>query len=65
MEIELKNGRWQTTDGRQFQELNAVDKLLFDVLIGYQKVLIKYNLVNIKEQTPWERLFAKIGIQLD
>lgn len=65
MEIELKNGRWQTTDGMQFKELNSVDKLLFDVLIGVEKILMKYNLVNEKELTPWERLFAKIGIQLD
>jgi hypothetical protein len=65
MQIELKNGRWQTTDGRQFKELNAVDKLLFDVLIGVEKILIKYNLVSEKEQTPWERLFSKIGIEID
>ena len=64
MEIELKNGRWQTTDGRQFKELNSVDKLLFDVLIGVEKILMKYNLVNDKEQTPWERIFAKIGIEI-
>jgi hypothetical protein len=65
MEIELKNGRWQTTDGRQFKELNSVDKLLFDVLIGVEKILIKYKLVSEKEQTPWERLFSKIGIEID
>lgn len=65
MEIELKNGRWQTTDGRQFKELNSVDKLLFDVLIGVEKISIKYNLLTEKKQTPWERLFAKIGIELD
>jgi hypothetical protein len=65
MEIELKNGRWQTTDGRQFKDLNSVDKLLFDVLIGVEKILIKYNLVSKKEQTPWERLFSKIGIEID
>ena len=65
MEIELKNGRWQTTDGRQFKELNSVDKLLFDVLIGVEKISIKYNLLTDKEQTPWERMFAKIGIELD
>jgi hypothetical protein len=65
MQIELKNGRWQTTDGRQFKDLNSVDKLLFDVLIGVEKILIKYNLVSEKEQTPWERLFSKIGIEID
>jgi hypothetical protein len=65
MQIELKNGRWQTTDGRQFKDLNSVDKLLFDVLIGVEKILIKYNLVSEKEQTTWERLFSKIGIEID
>ncbi len=63
MEIELKNGRWQTTDGRQFKELNSGEKMLFDVLIGVEKILIKYKL-NIKQQTPWGRLFAKIGIEI-
>jgi len=44
MQIEIKYGRWQTTDGRQWKELDAVDKLLFNVLIGFHKTIIKYNL---------------------
>ena len=44
MQIELKHGRWQTTDGRQWKDLDAVEKLLFDVLIGVEKIIRKYNL---------------------
>jgi hypothetical protein len=44
MQIELKYGRWQTTDGRKWNELNQVDKLLFDCLIGVEKIIKKYNL---------------------
>ena len=44
MQIELKNGRWQTTDGRHWKDLNQVDRMLFDVLIGFQKIIKKYNL---------------------
>jgi hypothetical protein len=64
MEIELKNGRWQTTDGRQFKELNAVDKLLFDCLIGYQKILVRHNLITV-DLTPIQEFFLKIGIEID
>ena len=44
MQIELKYGRWQTTDGRHWKDLDAVEKLLFDVLIGVDKIIRKYNL---------------------
>lgn len=44
MQIELKQGRWQTTDGRLWKDLDAVEKLLFDVLIGVEKIIRKYNL---------------------
>jgi hypothetical protein len=44
MQIELKYGRWQTKDGRQWTELDAGEKLLFDVLIGVEKIIRKYNL---------------------
>jgi hypothetical protein len=44
MKIEIKHGRWQTTDGRQWKDLDAVDKLLFNVLIRFHLTIIKYNL---------------------
>lgn len=44
MQIELKYGRWQTTDGRHCKDLNQVDRMLFDVLIGVEKIIRKYNL---------------------
>lgn len=63
IEIELKNGRWQTTDGLQFQELSVVEKKLFNVLIGFEKVKVKYNLIEQKqEQNTLDRLLFKIGI---
>ena len=43
MEIVLKHGRWQTTDGRKFSELNAVEQLLFNVLLAVEKIVFKYN----------------------
>jgi len=44
MQIELRYGRWQTIEGKQWKELDAVEKLLFDVLIGVEKIIRKYNL---------------------
>ena len=44
MQIELKQGRWQTKEGRQWKDLNQVDRMLFDVLIGVEKIIKKYNL---------------------
>ena len=44
MQIELKQGRWQTKEGMQWKDLDAVEKLLFDVLIGVEKIIRKYNL---------------------
>jgi hypothetical protein len=44
MQIELKYGRWQTKEGRQWKDLDQVDRLLFDVLIGVEKIIRKYNL---------------------
>lgn len=44
MIIEIKYGRWQTSDGRQWKDLNQVDKLLFDLLIGFEKIIKKYSL---------------------
>ena len=44
MQIELKYGRWQTKEGIQWKDLNQVDKCLFDVLIGVEKITVKYNL---------------------
>jgi hypothetical protein len=44
MQIELKYGRWQTKEGKRWNELNQVDRMLFDVLIGVEKIIKKYNL---------------------
>ena len=44
MQIELKYGRWQTIEGKRWNELNQVDRMLFDVLIGVEKIIKKYNL---------------------
>lgn len=44
MHIVLKNGRWITDEGKKYNDLNQVEKMLFDVLIGFQKIITKYNL---------------------
>ena len=44
MQIELKQGRWKTKEGRQWKDLDAVEKLLFDVFFGVEKIIRKYNL---------------------
>ena len=46
MELELKLGRWQTKQGKQWKDLDAVERLIFDVLIGVEKIYRKYNLKN-------------------
>jgi hypothetical protein len=44
MELELKYGRWQTKSGKQWKDLDVVEKKIFDILIGVEKIIKKYNL---------------------
>jgi hypothetical protein len=44
MKIQLINGYWQTHDGKQWKDLDAVEKLLFDVMLAVEKIGAKYNL---------------------
>lgn len=44
MKIEIKHGRWQTDEGKQWKDLDAVEKLIFDILIRVEKIIRKYNL---------------------
>lgn len=44
MEIELKYGHWQTKEGKRWKDLDVVEKLLFNILIGVEKIIKKYNL---------------------
>lgn len=44
MEIELKNGKWITKDGKGWSDLNHVERLLFNVLLTVEKIIKKYNL---------------------
>lgn len=41
MQIELKNGRRQTTEGKNWHELEAVEKLLFGILLKVELIISK------------------------